>query len=195
MLESLLVAGAISLAQPQLAEAFYTHYHVKQVFCDTARGTAVRLERGRFATVSHVTSNKGCKIEGQPVKVEYDDPFTDFAIVTIPNDPGWGGVELNCAGFQEGYWYYAVGFARGIPASVVISIRNGGPFVFHTYLRSWSIFKGIEYIIPGMSGGMAMDFYGRMTGMNNAYNDEQGLSWSLPISETILCEGRDGAPL
>lgn len=195
MLENLLLAGAMSLAEPKLAEAFYTHYHVRQVFCDRARGTAVRLEKGRFATVSHVTRNSGCQIEGQPVTLEYDDPTRDFAIVTIENDPGWGGVELNCSGFQEGQWYYSVGYARGIPASVVISIRNGGPFIFHTVWRGWSIFKGIEYIIPGMSGGMVMDFYGRMTGMNNAYNDLEGLSWSLPISETILCDGRSGGLL
>lgn len=186
MLESLL-AGAIALAQPQLAEAFYTHPHVKQVVCDEARGSAFRLSTGRFASVWHVSRHSNCKIGDRPITIEHEDPVSDFSIVTIENDWETGGIEVDCHGYQEGNWYYSVGFARGWPASVTISIRNGGPFLLNTILKGWSIFKGVEYVIPGMSGGPILDIYGKAVGTVNAYNDT-GLSWSRPLKETILCQ-------
>lgn len=187
MYESLL-AGALALAQPQLAEAPYTHPHIKQVRCTQSLGTAFRLSRGRFATVHHVSDNSNCTIMGRPMAVEYQDAAHDFAIVTIPDDPETGGIEVSCSGFISGMWYYSMGFARGLSPSVVISIRNGGPITLVSIFKGWSIFEGIEYVIPGMSGGPVVDSQGRAVGTVNAYNDAWGLSWSRPLSETILCD-------
>lgn len=185
MIGNLLLAGALSLGQPTLAEAFYAHQHVKQVVCIGSRGTAWRLSRGRFASVDHVTSNAGCTINGKPIKVEHSDPFGDFSIVTVEDDVE-GGIPVNCAGFFHGNHYYSVGYARGWPVSVVITIRANN--FFHNSFRQWQIFTGIEYVIPGMSGGPILNSAGEAVGEVNAYNKWEGLSWSRPLSETVLCQ-------
>lgn len=190
MLESLL-AGAIASAQPLLAEAPYTHHHIKQVVCYfgngmQGRGTAWRLSKGRFASVSHVTGRGGaCSIDGKPISVEYDDPFGDFSIIHV-EDAVEGGIEVNCSGFYHGYPYYSVGYARGNPWSVVITLRSDKINPFYNRV-GWSLFSGIEHVIPGMSGGPILGSDGRAVGAVNAYN-KQGFSWSRALKDTPLCQ-------
>lgn len=188
-----LLAGALALAcfpREAKAEAFYTHPHVKQVVCTFAngqgRGTAWRLSRGRFASVSHVTGRGGaCTIDGKPILIEYDDPWGDFSIIRV-EDSVDGGIEVNCNGFYHGYHYYSVGYARGNPWSVVVTLRSNKLLLPMFDRPGWSVFSGIEHVIPGMSGGPILDRHGRAVGSVNAYN-KTGLSWSRPLSETPLC--------
>lgn len=182
-----LLAGAISLAQPQLAEAPYAHPSVKQVVCSDARGTAFKVGPNKYLSVNHVTARSGCAIEGKPIFVTHADPGGDFSILSV-DDPSPGGIEISCEGFRPKEWYYSVGFARGDPWSVVISIKASELPTVPGLLRGWSGFQGIEFVIPGMSGGVVMDLQGRAVGTVNAYNPIFGLSWSRPLSETALCK-------
>lgn len=188
-------AGALALGcvpREANAEALYTHPHVKQVICTFAngmqgRGTAWRVSKGRFASVSHVTGRGGaCTLDGKLIAVEYDDPFGDFSIIRVEDDVE-GGIPVNCSGYYHGYNYYSVGFARGAPWSVVITLRSNKLLDPFLYRPGWSLFSGIEHVIPGMSGGPILDRYGRAVGAVNAYNKQKGLSWSRPLQETPLC--------
>lgn len=186
MLENLL-AGVITLASPQLAEAPYAHPFVKQVRCDRALGTAFKVAPNKYLSVNHVTANSGCTIDGKPIVVTHADPDGDFTIVAV-DDPGPGGIEISCEGFAPGSWYYSVGFARGDPWSVTISLKSSGMPTLVGMLRGWANFQGIEYVIPGMSGGVIMDSQGRAVGMVNAYNPDWGLSWSRSLKDTAICQ-------
>jgi hypothetical protein len=185
-----LLAGALALAsisgQPQLAETPMTHPYVKQVNCDKVRGTAFKVAANKYLSVNHVTQNTGCKIEGKPVFVTYNDPHGDFSIISI-YDPEPGGIEISCDGFQDGGVYEAIGFARGDPQSVAILLRATKVPNLPSLLRGWSMFMGVEYVIPGMSGGAILDPQGRAVGMVNAYFAPFGLSWSRSLKDTALC--------
>lgn len=188
------LAGALALVllpRPANAEALYTNHHVKQVVCTFAngmqgRGTAWRVSKGRFASVSHVTGRGGvCAIEGKPITVEYDDPFGDFSIIHV-EDKVDGGIPVNCSGYYHGFHYYSIGYARGNPWSVVITLRANKLLLPVFNRPGWQVFSGIEHVIPGMSGGPIVGSDGRAVGSVNAYNPT-GLSWSRPLSETPLC--------
>ena len=193
-----LLAGALALVcvQPAKAEQAYTHPHIVQVRCPItrihegklqmgeARGTAWRISKGRFASVSHVTSAGTCTIHGKPVTVEHDDPFGDFSVVRVEDNVD-GGIPVNCNGFYHGYHYYSVGYARGKSPSVSITIRANK--LFYNDFPRWQIFTGIETVIPGMSGGPVLNRNGEAVGAVNALNPFFGLSWSRPLSSTVLC--------
>jgi hypothetical protein len=194
MLRNLLCAGALALAcvSPAKAEQAYTHPHVRQVVCYfgnmMGRGTAWRISKGRFVSVSHVTGRGGsCYIDGKPITVEHDDPFGDFSIVRT-DDRTEGGIPLNCNGYYHGYHYYSVGYARGQHPSVAITLRANK--LFFNFFAQWQIFTGIETVIPGMSGGPILNASGEAVGAVNAYN-KQGVSWSRSYKETVLCQGSD----
>lgn len=186
MLETLL-AGAMSLAQPQFAEAPYAHPYIKQVRCAHSLGTAFKVAPNKYLSVNHVTVNEGCTIEGKPIFVTYADPTGDFSIISV-DDPEPGGIEISCDGFRAGQWYYSIGFARGDPWSVSISLRSTNMPTIPGILRGWAGFQGIEFVIPGMSGGAILDSQGRVVGTVNAYNSSYGLSWSRSLSDTALCQ-------
>ena len=185
MLKSLL-AGAMSLAQPMYAEVPYTHPYVKQVRCKHSLGTAFKVSPNKYLSVYHVTRNDGCTIEGKQFYVTYSDPFGDFSIISI-YDPEPGGIPINCAGFEFGRPYRSIGFARGDTQSVAIDLRASGIPSLPGVRNGWETFIGIETVIPGMSGGPILAEDGSVVGLVNAYNGDFGLSWSRPLSETVLC--------
>lgn len=187
MFETLL-AGVMFAVQSMPAEAPYSHPHVKQVTCNTVRGTAWRMSQGRFATVAHVSDHSGCAIEGRLMEIEYIDPDGDFSIVRT-DDPTEGGIEIDCGGYRAGTWYHAVGFARGDPWSVTIPISASLIPNLVSLIHGWQLLMGFEYVIPGMSGGPVLDgMTGHAVGMVNAYNDKLSASWSRSLKDTILCQ-------
>lgn len=200
------VAGALALVcvPSAKAEQAYTHPHIVQVICPVtrihegklqhgvARGTAWRISKGRFASVDHVTRAGTCTINGQPITIEHGDPFGDFSIVRV-EDSVDGGIPVNCNGFYHGYHYYSVGFARGAPQSVSVTLRANK--LFPNFFERWQIFTGIETMIPGMSGGPVLNIRGEAVGSVNALNPKYGLSWSRSLKDTILCTGSTFAPL
>jgi hypothetical protein len=191
MMWNLLMAGAMALALQmpnyELAETPFTHPFVKQVRCDKVRGSAFKVGANKYLTVNHVSENTGCKIEGNPIFVTYKDPKGDFSILSV-YDPEPGGIEISCEGFKDGGVYNAIGFARGAPQSVSIMLRATSMINLPSLLRGWSMFMGVEYVIPGMSGGAILDEQGRAVGMVNAYFAPFGLSWSRSLKDTALCQ-------
>lgn len=190
MFVKVLLAGALALALPKpdygLAETPYTHPFVKQVRCDKVLGSAFKVAPNKYLSVNHVTENPGCKIDGKPAFVTYNDPHGDFSIISI-YDPEPGGIEISCEGFKDGGLYNAIGFARGAPQSVAILLRATKMPNLPSLLRGWSMFMGVEYVIPGMSGGVILDEQGRAVGLVNAYFAPFGLSWSRSLKDTALC--------
>jgi hypothetical protein len=193
-----LLAGALALvlSPPATAEQAYTHPHVVQVICETpvvtqqgvkirvGKGTAWRLSKGHFASVSHVTRSAGCRINGKPIHVAYDDPFGDFSLLLAEDDVE-GGIKYDCAGFTHGKAYFSLGYARGSQQSVSITLYANNLATNPLFL--WQMFSGIETVIPGMSGGPILNDAGEVVGSVNAYNTEQGKSWGRSLKETILC--------
>lgn len=195
MPRNLLMAGAIAfVCVPSVAKAeqAYTHPHVRQVICyfDTGmvgRGTAWRLSKGRFASVSHVTGRGGrCYIDAKPISIEYDDPWGDFSVVRV-EDKVSGGIPVNCGGYQHLNAVYSIGYARGNPWSVAITLFPN--MLYQNDHPKWQIFTGIETVIPGMSGGPILNAQGEAVGSVNAFNPFFGLSFSRPLSRTVLCQG------
>lgn len=194
MIGKSLLAGALALAllpsafpQERFAEAPYDHPFVKQVRCAHSLGTAFMIEGGKFLSVHHVTKNEGCTIDGAPFIVDYADPAGDFSILTVPGQRG-AGIEVDCDGFSHGRNYYAIGYARGAPWQTSVTLRADAIATLIYGRGLFQLFKRIETVIPGQSGGPIIGADGRVRGMVNAYNPDHGLSWSRSLSETQICE-------
>jgi hypothetical protein len=185
VLESLL-AGAMALAQPQMAEFPLASPYVKQVSCIGARGTAFKVAANKYLSVNHVTARAGCSIEGKPIYVTYSDPAGDFSIISV-YDPEPGGLPISCDGYRAGRPYLSVGFARGAPESIGVMLRAYDFPNLPGLTRGWQIFGGVETVIPGMSGGPILSEDGRVVGVVNAYNGDFGFSWSRALKDTAVC--------
>jgi hypothetical protein len=187
MIGESLLAGAMALAQPQLVEFPLTSPYIKQVSCTGARGTAFKVAPHKYLSVHHVTSRAGCSIDGKPIYVTYSDHAGDFSIISV-YDPEPGGLPISCDGYSPGKAYLSVGFARGAPESIGVLLRAYDMPNAPSLARGWQIFGGVETVIPGMSGGPILGADGRVVGTVNAYNGAYGLSWSRPLSETVICQ-------
>jgi hypothetical protein len=54
--------------------------------------------------------------------------------------------------------------------------------------NGYAILKGISVVIPGMSGGSIIDAEtGKVVGTINAFDMVNGLSYSVPLSNTPIC--------
>lgn len=196
MLKSLL-CGALSLALVSTqqvthieARAPYAHPYVEQVLCltDGLAGTAFRITPDLYLSVNHVTKHQGCTIGGLPITVKYADPVGDFSIVQAPLRVE-GGIPISCKGYTNGEYYYAIGFADGLPWSQAVTIHADWLATLLYGDKLQNVFKGIETVIPGMSGGPVLNAQGQVVGVINAYNG-YGMSWSRALRDTVICEGK-----
>ena len=184
-----LVALAIPLASavppPQApAELVAVNFPlVHQVMCDRSRGTAFRVGPNEFMTVAHVAANYGCTINGAPFTIRTINWKLDAAEIDLPIRK-LGAIEVSCDGFIPGKWYYAVGYAYGLPYQSMIAVYA----VKNPHNSGMQIFKGRGTFIPGMSGGPVLDDQGRAVGTVNAYNADYGLSFSRAFKDTIVCQ-------
>lgn len=145
-------------------------------------GSAFRVGAGLFLSVNHVTSNKNCEIEGQPIRVLYHSG--DFSMLA-DNRPG-KFLKVDCGGFIEGHEYVAVGHARGADKLTVVPLIATGQMV-----DGYAVLVGILEFQPGMSGGPVLDSEtGMIVGTINAANWEEGTSFSVALKDTIVCQGR-----
>lgn len=198
MTVKLALAGALSLALLPLPDSEFpptiTTYHpyIEKVSCAGGSGTAFKIADGRWLTVAHVAEIGSCYIDGiltTPLLIDHEG---DFAIIDVPGDHRKGGIEVNCEGFKDRVWYYGEGHGRGDPFPQVVSVRYSAALTFIASMglggRGWGVLEGNRFV-PGMSGGVVLDSAGRAVGTVNAYGIFDRISFSKPLSDTIICKG------
>lgn len=186
MLRALLATLLCAFVPASAPTTGLPHYpDVVQVICSDARGSAFRINDHQLLTAAHVTSNTGCKINGQPI-VGVSEKDLDFAVIELP---GHGGMKVNCGGFQTGTYVFGVGFAGG----------NEWQTMTRHYVTYKDTYDGMRYllgfpsVIPGMSGGVVMNSAGEAVGVVNRYNPGLPLSYSRPLKDTSVCRLRGAA--
>jgi hypothetical protein len=162
---------------------------IVQVICVSSdgmtAGTAYRIGPDLMLTASHVTSGNGdCFIGRDPVRVAWKSPDADFT--ELHGGPG-PYLSVDCGGFVKGKKYLSVGFARGQSPVTSVELTATGEYDDD---NGQAILVGMVPIIPGMSGGPLVDEEtGKVVGVNNMENFEQGLSWSVELKGTPVCKG------
>ena len=156
---------------------------VVRVDCLTSRGSAFYVGPHVLLSVAHVTSAKGCFINGKPFDVIRPDKESDFTILHVADaSPVW--MHVDCDGFKAGDKYTAWGFARGLPSLTSVDILATGQKLFGLS-RLWGVFN----VIPGQSGGPITpeDEPDRVVGTVNVYDAAIGNSGSIALRDTPIC--------
>jgi hypothetical protein len=179
---SLLLASPTAPAIPPMV--FVSPKSIVQVICfapnEVSAGTAFRIGNGLFLSVNHVTSAGVCYMAGKPVVVDYKSPTADFSMLAGDAGPS---LPIGCGGFVKDHRYIAIGFARGLSQETTVELTATGQFD-----HGEALLYGMFTVIPGQSGGPILDEdTGQVVGTINAYDYEDGLSWSVPLSATPVC--------
>lgn len=161
-----------------------TYPGVVQVICDRTLGTAFRIGPHKLLSVTHVTGNEGCKVEGDQLYTNHEGPGQDFSILATAAR-GRDFLRLNCGGIAPGQWLFSVGYARGWPKQQRILLRATGGYTSN----GMAVLRGRETVIPGMSGGPVMNASGEVVATVNAYNSFFGLSFVRVLKDTAICGG------
>ena len=159
---------------------------IVQVICfdkgEIYSGTAFRIGSNLMLSVNHVTSSGQCFIAGKPISLAYKSPTSDFSELLSDDGPS---LTVDCGGYVKGRKYLALGFARG-QADVEVELTATGEND-----KGVAILSGLISVIPGQSGGPVIDAEtGKVVGVVNAENYEDGLSWSVPLSSTPICRAK-----
>jgi hypothetical protein len=175
------LASATDAPQPLYADV----EQVRQVLCDTARGTAFRVGIGAMVTARHVTHGRRCTIDGEPVNVTWESEELDLAVIRtkVYGKP----LPIDCGGYKDGEAYAAIGYAFGQPRQRVIFTLFMADL--DARLPRWMKFRTLvgDRFIPGMSGGINMNRRGVVVGVINGFNRDAPLSYSLAMKDTPLC--------
>jgi hypothetical protein len=163
---------------------------IVQVLCfgkDTeTAGTAFRVGPQFLLSVNHVTSGpEQCFIEGKPINLAWKSPTSDFSELLGDEGPY---LPIDCKGFVKGEKYLAVGYGRGLSTLSTIELTATGEYDDR---NGEAILVGLLAVIPGQSGGpLISEQTGKVVGVINAENFEDGLSWSVELKNTPICAGR-----
>lgn len=175
----MLASAQLPLDAPTVGD---NHPMVVKVNCFGSAGTAFRIGKYTWISVSHVTRNYGCTINGETPKLLWEDPKRDFAILHLEPKAD-KGLKIDCGGFQKGRHYVAVGHARSLDQQTRITLVATGETS-----DGFAVLRGLFTVIPGMSGGPIWDKEtGKVVGTTNVYVPHRGLSGSVPLSETAVC--------
>jgi S1-C subfamily serine protease len=155
---------------------------VPLVDCGDTSGSAFRISPHYLVTAYHVVSGAVCQINGEPIKVIYTNKTLDYAIIetaTASSDY----LRISCDGFQAQHLYIAAGHARGLPQILEVPLMGTGSLD-----RGQGTLTGILTVQPGQSGGPVLDATtGKVVGVVDSADWEDGLSWSAPLQGTPLC--------
>jgi hypothetical protein len=184
------LAGALALALSPLdidfgPTIFVAHPFVEKLTCEGGSGTAFKIKDGRWISVNHVTGLGVCELDGKEITVTHADTYGDFSTFTV-DDHRAGGIEVNCNGFRDGQWYFGIGNGRGYAVPQMKSVRYSLVFTLFGSDR-WGILEANRFV-PGMSGGVVLDQWGRAVGTVNAYGLIQRISFSRQLKDTIVCQ-------
>jgi S1-C subfamily serine protease len=183
------IAALLALvSSPAIPQAQIKNPAVKQVICDRALGSAFRIADGTFVTAAHVSANPGCEIDGLPIRTVHFDGYQDFAVVATDEEGGAFAMEYSCEGFQSGAFYFANGYAAGLPRQHLIMLGSDPAMNALFGDGGLHILSGAAQFIPGMSGGPVMNVEGKVVGIVNALNRYFGFSLSRSIGDTVLCQ-------
>lgn len=180
----LALAGVMALAQSPASVTYTSNRYVEKMTCSGGSGTGFKIADGRWLSVAHVTRHTPCTIDGVAVRVTYEDARADFTI--FEGDARRGGLPINCEGFKEGQWYWAIGHARGDPFPQIMALRFSAALDALAGDR-WTVLYG-NRVIPGMSGGVIGDSFGRVVGVINAYSPYYPISFSRALKDTPICQ-------
>ena len=176
------VAPAVPLLDQAIPKVVCPVYE-NNVLLGWSMGSAVRIGRHFLLSVKHVTSVGNCTINGKPIKVNYEGHPQDFSELTTQDEGAT--LRMDCGGFVKGRTYLAIGHARGRDELTTIELEGTG-----IKQDGYSVLIGIETVIPGQSGGAVIDADTHaVVGMVNAYNMEDGTSYSIALKDTSLCRG------
>jgi hypothetical protein len=182
----LLAAALAAMPVPASdADAMFVNLSaVHQVFCAEGRGTAFEAG-GRMISVNHVTSLSNCHIGSDPV-VPTPEGDLDFSTIALPAQ----GFRVNCEGFKNGEYYWAVGYADGNPIQRVTTLVGTGE---RDPGNGEALLLGDPTVIPGMSGGPIFNSAGEVVGTVNMYSQIFPISLSRELKDTSLCQGSASA--
>lgn len=186
MLRSLFLAAVLSAPVSSAPEPdmmrFVAYPLVHRVDCAEGRGTAFRMGLNHWGSVAHVTALHNCSVDGETIAVTEQDGGRDFArFDTAKGAPN--GFRINCGGFIPGHWYWAIGYARGLPVQTAIAL-------YATFAKAPDgkrVLIGEYTVIPGMSGGPILDEAGQVVGTVNAYFPDRPISLSRELKDTSIC--------
>jgi hypothetical protein len=142
-------------------------------------GTAFRVGKV-ILSANHVTDYAGCTIDGQRIEARHV-PGLDFSIAS--SELG-AYLKIDCGGYIEGHRYLAIGYARGAPFLTGVALVGTG----HKS-GQFSLLVGIFTVVPGMSGGPILDADTlKVVGLVNIYDAPNGISGSVALKDTPLCQ-------
>jgi hypothetical protein len=160
----------------------WQHPEVVRVDCLFGRGSAFYVGPTTLLSVAHVTTMLGCTINGKPFTVLRSKG--DFSIISVAT-PSTNWLRIDCGGFVAGKLYEAIGYARGLDTQTTVELEATGKID-----GQLSRLGGVFTVIPGQSGGPIRDeLTGRVTGTVNTYDAEDGLSGSVALKDTPVCDG------
>lgn len=175
----LLAAALAAVPAPASPDVLITHLSaIHMVQCVEGSGTAFEAG-GKMISVNHVTSLTGCDIDGAPL-LSTPESDLDFSTIALPA----GGFRINCGGFKKDEYYFAVGYAEGLPVQRLILLLGTGE---HDDYNGEAILLGSPTVIPGMSGGPILNQAGEVVGTVNMYSTIYPMSLSRELKDTSLC--------
>jgi hypothetical protein len=172
-----------SAVEEQSPMVFMNYPMVHRVDCLEGTGTAFRVGANHWLSVAHVTRLHACTIDNQPITVTEQDGGNDFSRLDTPMTVNFNGFRINCGGFKPGQWYWAIGYAKGLPFQTAIAVYA----TFAKWTDGRRILIGPYAFIPGMSGGPVLDITGAVVGTVNAFVPGTGISISRELKDTSVC--------